>query len=576
VSRGSRRTPASRPARLARRSAALRRLRRLRGVGAAALVLIALAGCVAIPDGGGVESADIGSAEVDDDLLTQPDGPVADAGPAEIVQGFIEAGRGPQDRYSVAREFLSDGFRAEWNPYGGVLVTGSAISPVVATGGDVTLTVSVTAEVDSAGQYSAQTAGAPRELAFELVQDSGDQWRIAAAPDGTIVPPATFDSIFAPYALYYFDPGYDYLVPDLRWFLDTRQVASRIVAELLGGESEWLASGVLLTAFPSGTTLDRVDVDSGAATVVLNSAVLGEQPIAQWRMLQQLTASLVALRDVRQVGITVGGFPVAIPDFGAAPDRVLAVGSAPIGLGDGMFGVLGDHEVRPIAGIGDAVAGLGASGAAVGRAGDTAAVLGVDGVSRVEGESAVLVDDRPGLTVPSLDPEGFIWSSPATQPEALVAFDARGVAHPVATSLDGRIVRLAASRDGTRLLLALDGPDGPHLAIAGIDRDADLVPTELVAPIDIVVEGDRMLDATWLDGGTIAVLSSTGDRTAIDAYTIGGRRSPLGAAAGATQLVGGNGADGLRVLADGVVLRPSGESGWSATDLRASFLATQQ
>ena len=72
-----------------------------------------LTGCVGLPTGGGVSTEEIDSG-VDDpsQLRARPSRRRPARRPRRSSQGFIRAGRGPQDGYRVAREFLTDDFRA--------------------------------------------------------------------------------------------------------------------------------------------------------------------------------------------------------------------------------------------------------------------------------------------------------------------------------------------------------------------------------------------------------------------------------------------------------------------------------
>ena len=79
------------------------------GTAVALLVGALLSGCIAIPTTGGVQTVPL---DVDPDELTpiaQPESPVAGMTQAEILRGFLRAGRGPQNDYSVAREYLAPG-----------------------------------------------------------------------------------------------------------------------------------------------------------------------------------------------------------------------------------------------------------------------------------------------------------------------------------------------------------------------------------------------------------------------------------------------------------------------------------
>jgi len=540
---------------------------------AAALIL---AGCANIPSSGSVSKLTIPQGGAGSEPISLPDHPVKGASQQEILEGFIKAGRGPALNYSVAREFLTDDFRNKWNPNAGALISSSPIVSATIGDNELQIAVSVSAEVDADGLYTAYVDAPSKPLQFHFKKDSKGQWRISSAPDGTVLTPNRFASIFRFYDLYFFDPAFQYLVPDRRWFATSTQVPSRIVKELLAGPPDWL-KGAVVSAFPSGTELTSApEIDSSRATVDLTSGVSSESAAGRRRMTQQLTQSMSTVAPA-SASITVGGFPLTVTD-GPEPDHLETVLQDPIGFQKGQFGTLVGSAVRPLPGIGSAIDKLAMLGAAVGHQGDQVAALTAAGVSIVRGSTAaVVLDSRRGLAVPSLDPENFVWSVPVNQPGAIIAYDAGGKPHAVAFSFDGQVISMAVSRDGTRLLMAVRTSSGPKLFVAGIIRDRDLVPTSLGPPNYLPTGSSPIIGASWAGSGSVVVLSQEGDSTAVDTYDLGGQKQRLGALDAGIAVVGGNGNGGIRVLdSSGSVFSLSGSLGWQDTGLNASFLASQQ
>jgi len=457
-----------------------------------------------------------------------------------------------------------------------VLISSSAIEPTVVDSNQLQLSVAVSASIDADGHYSIADVSHTQQLRFGFQKDSKGEWRISSAPDGTILPPSRFGTIFQPYDLYFFDPTFQYLVPDRRWYARFTQVSTRIVRALLAGPPDWL-QGVVVTAFPGGTDLTGAPViDSSRATVDLTSQVSSESGTGKRRMTQQLAQSLSSLGSPT-VSITVGGFPVTVTD-GPEPAVFESVLSDPVGFEKGVFGTLVGGSVRALPGIGTAIDKLAPTGAAVGRNGDQAATLSAAGVSIVRGtEAAVRLDSRNGLAVPSMDPEGFVWSVPTNRPGAIIAFDSANKPHPVAFSLDGQVATMSVSRDGTRVLMAVQTSSGPKLLIAGIIRDKDLVPIALGQPTFLAIGDAPLLSAAWVSSETVVALTKSGGSADVTSFDLGGLRQSLGSVPGGVMIVGGNGASGIRVLdASGAVYGPSGSFGWQDTGLNASFLASQQ
>lgn len=554
------------------------RMRALAG-GLLAATLV-LTGCAGIPTSGPVGSFTIGDESSDDKLLTLADGPQDGQTPAEILAGFLAAQRAPQNNYGIARLFLSDELRGEWSPTAFVRVSDSAMVASPDGGEDrLRIDANVRAVVDSSGSYTELQRPEQQPLDYAFVQNADGEWRISEAPEGTVISSRGFERSFIANPLYFFDPSGTALVPDLRWFPDTASRAERTVRQLLAGPSPWYQNGVLITSFPTGVQLDPgVTIEGGTATVALSADVAAQDADTRWRMQQQLRLSLSALGEVKAVQMTAGGFPVEVPSGKPAESSFLAKAD-PLGLAEGGFGYLSASAVDPVAGISDAVLQLGALGATLARGGESVAVRNARGVWLVRvGAAPLLLDERPGLIDPSIDSRGFVWTAVGGDADSIVAIDAPGQPHELpAPNLDGSILALEVSRDGTRLLIATQGAAGPALTIAGIVRDGDGVPTGFGEPLDLTIAAAPLVDAGWVDSSTVATLSRDDDETRVDIYRIGGRHEIAGWLERGAQLVGGNFVDGMRVRdEDGTVWRRTSSGGWQATRIVASFLATQQ
>ena len=512
--------------------------------------------------------------------MSLPPGPAEDASPADIISGFIRAGRGPQKNYEVARQYLTDDFRLSWIPGASTLISATPISPVALADNTWNVSVSTSASVDADGHYAVSTDAV--DLPFGLVQNAEGQWRISSAPDGTLLPPNAFADIFKPYDLYFFDPTFAFLVPDRRWFPSGSNVPRRVVSQLLLGPSPWQGAGVLFSAFPEGTEQeDPPEIDGGTATVELSPEVQAADATTKRRMLQQLKASLGSISSVRDVTVLSGGFTLAIPGGGSTPESNYLVGDEPVGGLDGRVGIVTDSGIAALSAIGRAADPLGVVAASLARQRTAIAVMAADGTIQLvsDAEEPVVLDTRAGLLPPSLDPSGFTWTVPADSPADLWAVAPDGTAFPVpGLPTDGRIVSFEVSRDGARVLAALDTASGPRLIVAGVVRNADDVPVNLTPEVVELPVGEAdLVDVAWVDGVTVVALSGSGGTATADSFVIGGQSGSLGSPLDGISIVGGNGLEGTRVLdADGQVLRPGGGDSWQSTGLVASFLATQQ
>lgn len=546
-----------------------------RGARAVALALsaaLALSGCVAIPTSGSVQTAPLGTDpdEIPDVLL--PAGPEPGDDPAEIVAGFLRAGRGPQNGYTVARQFLTAD--AEWSPTSRVLVSSSAIAPVEIDADTLAVEITVVAEVDAAGRYTAVPSQS-ETLLFDVMRVDGE-YRISSADSGTVVTPSAFAGAFGEYPVYFFDTTLGALVPDLRWFPLGRTTADRIVDALLGGPSDWLGGGVLVSAFPEGIA-GEAEYDAPTVSVDLSADVRAESAATQRRMLQQLEASLTALSNVTDVVVTAGGIDLDPADDPTPPESTFPVGDGLVGALDGRIGILTVDGVTALPTFGGLLEELQPSGFSLAPDRQAAALLDPDGVALVTSTGVVRpLDDRDALAVPTLDRFGDTWSVPRGAPSGLLAIGPDGRATPMPVAVEGRVIRLAASRDGTRLLVAVSTSEGARVIVFGIQRDADGAPVAFGPGVELAV-ASTVVDAAWVDGTHVAVLEDAGDATEVRVLALGGPAESLGEVGDGIALVGGAGASGLRVLrADGAVMRPSDAGGWRETGLRASFLAATQ
>jgi hypothetical protein len=427
----------------------------------AALVALAvtLSGCTGIPGSGPVHEGQAAPQGDGPAAVFLPSRPQKDGPQESILRGFIEAASSPENKYAIAREFLTPGFREQWKPDAGVTVDGGGV--IVPTSVDAnTMQVSVdpVAEVNASGEYRELDSSKPTPLRYSFAKVDG-QWRISGAPDGIVIDETTFSYVFSPQALYFFDPSFTYLVPDLRWFPRGATAPTRIVKALLAGPASWLAQAVS-TAFPDGTelTADAVQVVGRDAKVDLNQEALSADRVTAERMKYQLENSLPTGMSVT---VTVNQNAQDIGELGPdAPDPDPRVDARPLILRHGRFGFLPSTgtQLEPVPGMSEVIAGLAPSAAAFSPGQSRAAVLTASGVYGVDsGKKPQLLDPRSGLIAPSIDTFGYVWSVPRARPDELVVYSPDGDAVPLKTpwkEFTG-ITSLTVSRDGTRLVAVL-------------------------------------------------------------------------------------------------------------------------
>ncbi|MCL2514788.1 MAG: LpqB family beta-propeller domain-containing protein [Microbacteriaceae bacterium] len=558
---------------------------RLAAVLAASLVL-ALSACATIPRsgavvrGGSVAAQDNGFDQID----YHPNPPSDGESQQDILNGFIDAAVSPAGGYQVARAFLSDSFRGEWDPDASVTVDDAAqrTAPVPSGASELSMSVTPVAFIDGAGDYRTAGSQAPVTLGYSFVKQHG-QWRISKAPNGIVIDAALFRNVFSSHALYFYSPDFRYLVPDLRWFpSSSASLATRIVKALLAGPSPWLQDAVA-TAFPKGTQLaaGSVVVQTGTAQVALNSVAAGADQTTTVRMNQQLGESLTDAAS--QVSLSIGGVQQDVSTVTQA-ERDPSVSANPLVLQNGKFGFLASSAFVAFNGIGPAIAALHASAATVTADGRTAAVLAGDAVYAVTASQSapVRIDARPDLLPPAVDNSDIVWSATTDPRTPFDVAAADGATAQIKASWpDARsLVSFSVSRDGTRLAALVRTEDGrAHLMVAGIVRDARGHPTRIGAPVDI---GELALSKgyalTWTDELTVAVLgASPQGGTAIISQALGdAAAAPQPGPDGGVGITGGNPAAQLWVRTAQGALETTAGTSWQQVAKGVDILAVQQ
>ncbi|MCU1412865.1 MAG: hypothetical protein JWN80_205 [Microbacteriaceae bacterium] len=551
-------------------------------LGALALAA-ALAGCVSIPSSGPAsQGLAIDGSTGGTSFEVNPEGPAKGDSPSAILRGFVAAFQSSTGGYAVAREYLSTAFSTKWDPTQSVQVrTGDArLEPLDSS--DINYSFTTTATIDNTGAYKQTNQASTLPFAFTR---QGKEWRISSAPNGIVLSDLTFQRLFAKHSLYFLDPTGQNLVPDLRWF-PNGTAPTRIVSALLAGPPAW-QQGAVRTEFPDGTQLSDagslVTVVSGVAHVDLTAEALTATAHERQLMLLQLSESLRSVATVSSVSISVRGAPLSIDDLGSnGPQVDPKVDGQALVLQKTEFGFYANGKIASIPQLSTKVVALAPTAATLASDNNSIAVLTAGGVSLVRKSTAAptMLDDRPGLIAPSMDEDGYVWTVPVDQPNAVRAYDSSGTPHLVATSLpsDARIMSLQVSRDGARIAILLATSTGPRLEVAAILRDQKLVPTG-IGPlvVDSALASGDATDLTWVDELTVATLVRVGAQSVVTEFVIGGQQSQLGdALAGSQSIVGGNGQQGLRVLGDDSLVYSYQGSSWQSSKVSVGFIATQR
>jgi len=557
------------------------RLRHLLAAALAAVTIVTVSACAAIPTDGPVRAGQTIKDESLSGVDYRPDKPVAGADQTAILRGFIAAGTGAQDDYAIARQFLSSGFAEKWNPRRSVTIRQG--NPAVERVGEreLTYTLTASATVDADGEYTQAVRPTSSTLTFQFTREDGE-WRIAYAPDGIILSPVNFDSVFQQHALYFFDPTYKFLVPDERWFLARSSTSTRIASALLAGPADWL-KGSVVSSFPEGTqlSLNAVTVDNGTALVDLSSDALRASSQDRGRMREQLSKSLASVATVSSVSITAEGATFSVPDTsGTEAVQNPDVDSRPLVDHDGAVGyaATGSGKVAELGnGMGDEIAGLDPSSFALSASGTAAAVGNDDGVTVVRGRNHLRIDATDDLVAPSIDDLGFVWVASSGNTRKVTAYGLGGDPHAVSTTLpNGELVSFQVSRDSTRALALIETSDGPSLYVMAVVRGSDRTPTALGSPVRVQAATGTAVDAAWISDSDVASVGQTSSGPDVVRTTIGGQSSTLPKPDGrATSIAGGSGGSMLLRMSDGSVLQSTG-GGWDTTGVTADVLGIQR
>lgn len=564
---------------------------------AAALVALALAGCVSIPTDGPVKAGDADVAQADD-FVPLLQGPTPDASPQAIVLGFLgAAAAGTTLDFETAREYLTDEAQATWDPLAQVTIYDSRqVEPSFdASTGTFVYRVPVAATVDSSGVMTEASSDVQADVTFRVTQDEQGQNRISSLENGIVMSAADFERFFRPIRLYYAASDGTTMVPELRWFAANDQISTAATRELIQGPSAWLADAVV-TGFPAGSALDvgAVVVTDGVASVDLAPGSAGD---AEQRILaaDQVSLTLKQISAVQEVEVTMGGSPLVSDDSTILQPARLPSENAAV-IADGRLGLFDGTSVTvtaPEVGVVPA----GASHLAMAYDGATVAML-VDGsvvASTVLTDAGPLVafDETteplvnpvtvptvpvlPGedLVGPSFDTSGWLWSTESDSDGTVWASTVGG--EPVqldAGWLAGRAVQaLAVSRDGARLaVLSRVTGTVQTLEVAAIFRDASGVPLGLGAPLEMSPSVPMSLDLAWADETSLVTLGV--DAGQVLQEVVGGwttaEAAPLPAGSSFTAR---NGARTLvAVEADGTLVVRAGTT-WSPVLERVSDVA---
>jgi hypothetical protein len=430
----------------------------------------------------------------------------------------------------------------------------------------VRVTGQVVAHVDGRGLMTLPTAHGtgPQAPAFDaeyhLVAEERGKWRIDRIPAGAglVLSDEQFLSTFRQIPLYFGDATGRWLVPDLRWFpeldvADPTPTAMLAVSALLRGPAPWLGPTGDQMAVTTGsvprtqlTPVGGVRVDGDVVHVDLDKKIRNATREQRLLLHAQLTATLRDVANASDVVLTAGQAALDIPP-GNAPrlwTRSSTLPSGQLSQADeagltrqdqlsvardqqplcldqrNRVGELDTSQAKPACrerkdlgaltrrdltlatadATGRLVAGLVAAG--------TVVVAAPAFTSPPVAPQQVLTG--PGLSAPSIDTQGWIWSS--TSDGRVLAGRLgnrqRRIDAPWLRGATIRAVRL--SPEGARALLLVTRGAVTQALVTGVVRRSDGIPVGFssVPPLRVLGDLSRAVDGAWSDARDVVLLGS--------------------------------------------------------------------
>lgn len=424
-----------------------------------------------------------------------PEGPPPGASPLEIIEGFLHAGAGVKDDYSVARMYLTEELAQSWRPDSRTLVYSSSFTSAETGENTYRVVVPTSAEIDARGLATSYTSVAETEIELSL-KKVGQEWRISAVPDGTVLSRTEFGEVFNPFTLYFYDPTFTYAVPDIRWFAERSAVATSLIRVLLEGPAPYL-EGAVATAIPRDTRLaiNSVPVENGVADIQLagGSALATASALEMERLRTQLTQALSRLATVTSVQMSINEQVVATQNLEnyKEPTVNAPVSGAIVGVENNQLvsrSALGDTASQQVIIDGASAVAIARPAMNYTHAFYAYTNAGLNEVWLANASRSRSIYRGNGILQPSFDHLNWLWlGEQGGTVRVYPAGQENGELLAVETWLTKETVHsLAIARDGSRALVVTSSDSGGSVAwVSAIRRASDGKPLELLEPVRI-------------------------------------------------------------------------------------------
>lgn len=426
----------------------------------------------------------------------EPPAPTATDDPKEFIRNYLSAAAGERDQaYGRVKQFIAPEWRerlTERQSSETELFVVRLRDELEATPPNNEGTSTVKVKVQQVGVLRADGSLAlpvanDTEYTFKLRRAGAGEsgWRVTDPPKALLLSDEALGKYYATHTIYFWNYDQSRLVPDQRylpWALPVERKVTEVVRWLAAGPPDWLAPGVV--RLPGDTSLiNNATGSDGRWEVNLNMPGANDTRLARlatqlaWSLPEQVTGQLdLKIQNQSRLVVDIGqersGHP-AYPLDGN-PERFCVY--------DGAIHPLSfpgePHGSVPVG----AARNRGIVTAALARSGGK--ILAALVVTQGDRQQLVVGSGQSPVTVftgdgrfTSVSRPTWLRSLDSRHPYGLIAadgglyrFDGAGNLAPVSLGVEGRVTAVAASVEGHRVALVIDG--AVYVAVVSTDGGA--------------------------------------------------------------------------------------------------------
>lgn len=550
-----------------------------------------LAGCATVPTTGPVRQHTLDQQQVNSGVDVAPVPPSPGSSPMLVVEGFLHAMATYQPGYLVARDYLTDAARGQWDPTSGIQVYADGFPPTEADN-TVVLIAPITGQVDAQGGY--QVAGGQLRHDFGLVRNADGEWRISHPPQGLLVSRYLFGTGFTAVQLHFQDRAGKVLVPELRHFPAGERALTAALTAQVAGPSAWLRPAVADSLM--GLTITLISRDTaGVVDVALGGTAQALPPAQRRRVIAELVHTALGIEGVRGVRIMAGSEAWTLDSAAGPVLRVSDVaGVSPVdeSAPRELFAVTGGRLQRLADTTSQAehlpVAAALTDPASFAVRDDPAQVAAVSKdrtrlrIGGLDGSPAKTVTSGSRLMRPQYARNGELWTADNGSAIFQVSVDGRRIGTRAAGMPAGEVVAFRLSADGSRVALVVRRRSTTALGLARVVRTGDQIRVDGWRPVSLaaVVDVDEVLDVGWSSATQLLVLvtGQAGNTSVLRLDQDAAQVSDIGPsdAVDLVELSATPGRPALLRSAQGAIYRFNGEFNWALSMVHVDAVAYSQ